>query len=505
MIRQPAAPAWPGTDWRAAAFAVVTAGASPALAQTIPYDPVVPGSTAEKVVPPLIEAIDRFYDANPLFPLITVQSPVTAIDQGDAVIVTFPGVIFDIVDLSGQDSLAMGDISFLAKPLDGGRVRFESRLPATIEARDDSGIVGTVSIGSSAIEGEWWPELLTFGKLEAELAILSVVDAQNGAELVGVDSLTISTLVDEAAPVGADITSLVALEGLAVTPPSEPSISLGAFRQRASMTAVDLDRLRAFYQEFDLTPGAMPTDDLMLGIVELYRDLAWDELNFSLSVEDFAVEQFGDPMGGFGQLDVAFGATAGDEAGAAGISLSLAEPRDLAAMDLPLKPGFVPGLIAAAVSVDELPWRRILDAFAQNLGQRVEGRFPPDVDPRMLLDWMAEAGTMITLEELVLETPTIGVTGDGAFSVDPMAVFSVAGQADFLLYGVDAAMALLDQPTTSEDIGLVGVLTMLKGMGTPALDDGPDSFSYELRVTPEGSILVNGLPMEALMGAGAPR
>ncbi len=162
------------------------------------------------------------------------------------------------------------------------------------------------------------------------------------------------------------------------------------------------------------------------------------------------------------------------------------------------------GLIA---SVERFPvrawWRSVLNGLVLAAAAGEQG---PDTDAigkamgAELLAAVNEAGTVLRLDRLDVETPSGRVRGEGEFQVDPATAIGVRGRLALTITGLDEMIAVATGAAQSGQVG-PGIqgnmmfLMLLKGMAKR--EPGPDGRPVdrlEIVVTPAGDILLNGLP-----------
>ena len=162
------------------------------------------------------------------------------------------------------------------------------------------------------------------------------------------------------------------------------------------------------------------------------------------------------------------------------------------------------GLIA---SVERFPvrawWRSVLNGLVLAAAAGERG---PDTDAigkamgAELLAAINEAGTVLRLDRLDVETPSGRVRAEGTFQVDPATAIGVRGRLELTITGLDEMIGAATGAAQSGQVG-PGVqgnmmfLMLLKGMAKR--EPGPDGRPVDrldMVVTPAGDILLNGLP-----------
>ena len=152
------------------------------------------------------------------------------------------------------------------------------------------------------------------------------------------------------------------------------------------------------------------------------------------------------------------------------------------------------GLIA---SVERFPvrvwWRSVLNGLMLSAAAGEQG---PDTEAIVeamgaeLLAAVNQAGTVLRLDRLDVETPSGRVRAEGAFHIDPATAIGVRGRLDLTIGGLDEMIA-----AAADVKGDMLFLILLKGMAKR--EPGPDGRPVdrlEIVVTPAGDVLLNGLP-----------
>ena len=162
------------------------------------------------------------------------------------------------------------------------------------------------------------------------------------------------------------------------------------------------------------------------------------------------------------------------------------------------------GLIA---SVERFPvrawWRSVLNGLVLSAAAGEQGADTEAIVEAMgaeLLAAVNEAGTVLRLDRLDVETPSGRVRAEGAFHLDPATAIGVRGRLDLTITGLDQMIAVATGAARSGQVapgvqGNMMFLMLLKGMAkrTPGPDGRPVD-RLEIVVTPAGDVLLNGLP-----------
>jgi hypothetical protein len=144
----------------------------------------------------------------------------------------------------------------------------------------------------------------------------------------------------------------------------------------------------------------------------------------------------------------------------------------------------VNGLVLAAAAGEQSPET---DAIGQAMGAE-------------LLAAVNEAGTVLRLDRLDVETPSGRLLAEGAFTVDPATAIGLRGRAELTITGLDEMIAAATGAAHSGQVapgvqGNMMFLMLLKGMAKREVGpDGRPVDRLEIAVTPAGDVLLNGQP-----------
>lgn len=114
-------------------------------------------------------------------------------------------------------------------------------------------------------------------------------------------------------------------------------------------------------------------------------------------------------------------------------------------------------------------------------------------------------GSSVAIEELSLVTASSALAGTGSFRANAAAAFSADGFLRAEIAGVPQLQALAQDMAVSPDPqvaengqGLLGILGLMmaysQGPEAPA-PSSPDALAFDLKLLPDGALLVNGLPV----------
>jgi hypothetical protein len=165
-----------------------------------------------------------------------------------------------------------------------------------------------------------------------------------------------------------------------------------------------------------------------------------------------------------------------------------------------------PENLSLIVSGERVParawWRSVLKVILLSAAAGAQGLDSDAINKALgaeLLAAINEAGTVLRLDRLDVETSISRLIAEGAFTVDPATAVGLRGGMELMISGLDemiAAAGVAAQNGGNPEVqGNVMMLYMLKGMARR--EPGPDGRPVdrlEIAVTPAGEVLLNGQP-----------
>jgi hypothetical protein len=166
-----------------------------------------------------------------------------------------------------------------------------------------------------------------------------------------------------------------------------------------------------------------------------------------------------------------------------------------------------PENLGLITSVERFPvralWRSILKGILLGVAAGEQGPDTNAIGEAMGAEIMAainDAGTVLRLDLLDVETPSGRLRAEGAFTVDPATAIGVRGGLDLTITGLDEMIAAATVAAQSGQVapgvqGNMMFLMLLKGMVKREMEpDGETVDRLEIVVTPAGDVLFNGMP-----------
>ncbi len=470
----------------------------------------------------LIAALNRGLTAYGTEPFLFTG--VETVTQGAAVRVKIADLALPLPDLGGR--LELGDLAFTladappaAPPGDRRYLVYEVTTASRAAIVDEAGDkIVLINYGLERLSGVWSTALRSFLDFDMAVDRFEVVVPEENLGFA-IDRVTAVNQVVTRGDGLIDMEGEARAAGLRVIDPAVGTLRIGEILVDYRAHGQDLAGLQALNEALEevgnraTPPGRKriaailerlePINILPQGFIERIKvtDLSYldaaqqprfqlDEMELDLAGGDLHLAL------GYGSLGLRMtGARtilpghAGDDP--AGNSLQALTPENL-------------GLIA---SVERFPvrawWRSVLNGLVLAAAAGEQG---PDTDAigeamgAELLAAVNEAGTVLRLDRLDVETPSGRVRAEGSFHVDPVTAIGVRGRLELTITGLDEMIAAAAGAAQSGQVnpgvqGNMMFLMLLKGMAER--EPGPDGRPVDrldIVVTPAGDILLNGLP-----------
>jgi len=358
------------------------------------------------------------------------------------------------------------------------------------------------------------------GKGASELALSGLNVRQQGTTVFGIDTLELTGGWDEDDRGRLNAPSNLVMTGLQVNDPeASPPVRVGQVVLDSMTEGYDLRVAREMAAQALETIAGTGMDglgndgdladvqDMMAKLEDLNATAAVAGGTVTLTIEDVAVGSPMNPLGGLAGLTFTFGMTPaepGVDVADANLSLSMTglDAGPMAALAAPLE--LIPTEAALALDGSDLP----LPALSRFVSTNSVN--PDASEDEMLADIsrLLEANRPVfDLRTLTMGAPAYGVNGNGQVAVSGLTPQQAEGTIRFTVNGMNGAMALLQERVKTDPSmqqPLMG-LVALRGMGRPG---APGTYLYDIELSPQAGVLVNGLPVAAMMeqqpGQGGP-
>jgi hypothetical protein len=454
---------------------------------------------------------------------------VETVAQGAAVRVTIADLTLPLPDLGGR--LELGDLAFTladappaATPPSsaGGDRRYlvsevtTASRAAIVDDADDK--IALVNYGLERLSGVWSTALRSFLDFDMAVDRFEVVVPE---EKLGF-AIERITAVNRTATRGGGLTDMegeVRAAGLRMINPAFGTLRIGEIVADYRTHGQNLAGLQILNRALDEVGNreAPPDRDRVAAILDRLEPIDILPQGFieRIKVTDISYLD-GDQQPRFHLDEMEIDLAGGDlhlALGYASLGLRMTGARTIlpgsaggGAGDDPLQ-ALTPENLGLIASVERFPirawWRSVLNGVVLAAAAGEQGADTDAIGEAMgaeLLAAVNEAGTVLRLDRLDVETPSSRVLGEGSFQVDPSTAIGVRGRLDLTITGLDEMIAAATGAAGSGHVapgvqGNMMFLMLLKGMAKR--EPGPDGRPVdrlEIVVTPAGEVLLNGLP-----------
>ena len=447
---------------------------------------------------------------------------ITATAEGEAVRVRITKLTMPIQDMPGL--LHLGDVAFTVTDAGPGRYRV-SKVKTSSKASFVNQEGREVGLGNYRLErfsGVWSSAMANFLDLDFVASGIEVLlpDANFALAL---KKMTMTARSSAAAGGRIDQTTSFLAGPLRALMPLYGTVEIDEIRSDSEFAGMDLAAYRSLAEEMakvrQAGKGKTPDRKQVAALIERMaeidifpervlermqlRGLSMIDQNeqpvFRLEEAevDSAARDLRTPLGA-GSLGLRYG----------GLAMQSAD-----GLGNPAFRRLVPHDAGFILSVERFPtqplWRILLSMLAL---QVASGDSPPDsqdLAPLMgsqILTAMQEAGTVFRLERFHLDAESGRISGEGAVTLGGATPIGATGRATFQIVGLDEMMAIAMSGSAGQPNAAGGAMffMMLKGMARREI--GPDGKTvdyFDIELTPDGQILVNGRPA-GLMPPTAP-
>jgi len=351
------------------------------------------------------------------------------------------------------------------------------------------------------------------GKGSSELAFSGLNIRQQGLTVFGIDTLDLTSGWDEDERGRLSAPSNLVVTGLQVNDPeASPPVRVGRVVLDSTTEGYDLNVAREMAAQaletiadtgvdgFENEGGAANVHDMMTKLENLNATAAMAGGTMTLTIENVAVGSPMNPLGGLAGLTFSFGMTPaepGVEVADANLSLSMTglDAGPMAALVAPVE--LIPTESAVALNGSNLPLPALL-RFASTNSMDPGASSSEDQMVADIVRLLEVNRPVFDLTTLTMGAPAYGVNGNGQVTVSGLEPQQTEGAISITIDGLNGVMALLQErvktdPSMQEPLmGLVG----LRGMGRPG---APGTYLYDIELSPQAGVLVNGMPIGALM------
>jgi hypothetical protein len=123
-----------------------------------------------------------------------------------------------------------------------------------------------------------------------------------------------------------------------------------------------------------------------------------------------------------------------------------------------------------------------------------------DLDPMAFLGIMMQSEVEVLLNDFLVEAPIGYVAAQGVIQPDPQAALQATADFNLQIAGLPDMIAFA-QSMGGDSAQAAGFASLLAAMGRDATDaEGVAIKEFDLDLTPEGQVLLNGNDLSAMLG-----
>jgi len=466
------------------------------------------------------------------------QEEPTAIQDGDTIVLHFPGVRLD----GGYEGEAwiIGDVTMHVVPQDeAGFYAVVVDVPEQIRFLDKYGeLVGNITFRTPRLSGVWWARIANFVTLDAGFDAFAFTVTDNlaiGGRLTTGPVMITQDYVEKplaqhlSVPMPANSwggsglwngVAYVSVAGLKLVAGAQVDrFNVECDRLSASMSATDfeLDALATLFDEYnrdlDMAGGSL-NSEAAEALAERVAGMGWGAGQAQIELDGFRTWALLKPTFTAEHMALRFRYDSMKALGSVGLSLDFASTEtpwhEIVDFDLP--PELVPHTASLDIGVVGLPLRHLIGIMAADLLALldVEGMEDPDDSENMMdedsivgsqmMDVFESYTPEVHLETLSLVSDALRIAGAGGMTLTPVS----HGLFRLEIQGLDRAMELIGQraETDPEMQGLQAVLLMLRGLGKPVVGDDGESivYTYKIEIDSLEDVKINDTSLSTIMG-----
>lgn len=373
-------------------------------------------------------------------------------------------------------------------------------LPKEILIHDLSGsVLSRVRAKRHQFEGIWNENFSQFETIDWESGGWRAADAA-GAQVFAMSSGRLTVTLEQTSPTHGDSAGELELSDISITAGRAGVLQIDRIAVSGEARNTDLIAYGKLLTDFAADPARDLSDpetfDALNVLIFSNIGLIGD-LDYLIRIEGLfgRFGGFGANVGRFSVDSIEFGfglEGLGDPTGT--IRLRYGHRGiDLPIDDVP--PGVVPHSVALRLSFLDLPLR----AMIQVLGDYVDLTLEEEPDPAAgaalsgsILGLLMGSQSLLAIDELSLESDVLALDGRGTVRSDPTGRGPVTGKGRITIHGLERLQRELLSEISSETLGLVAIVGIFMALGEEIEDERGRAFVYNLEVSPEGKLLING-------------
>lgn len=467
---------------------------------------------------------------------LKLSGPVEVAPKGSYYEVKIPGVAMT----NATATMDIGTVMINATPEDDGDYRASIAVPNQMVMKDTNGGERMViNLGSQKFSGIFNPALGMFSQADGayENVVANINPKTEGDKKTDPVTITLGSIASKIAMEkdgdawSGPQTTTVRNSSIEFGDNKASKLSIGELIAAVSYNKIDLaagKKLRDQLRQSLQNSGDMPTQDLQSLVDSSMGNMAvmpesgtsnFTMTNLALDVPAAASTPGAQPIS-LRLASVTNNSTLDGMKTDAGTltAKTLINGLSLTGHDGPLV-GLIPSEAAFNVTATKVPFKSGAANISSAINNAIEAQAGPDgksavaeAQAKMFMqqaiaslpELMAKAGTTITVNDTYTTATDLSSTLNGALTAVSGAPYIFAGKTTLVLKGMDELIAKLQEMSrTSNNPRAAGYAQMLIFMQLSGqlskTPDGKSQRTYELELTPDGKVMLNGADMKAMM------
>jgi hypothetical protein len=417
--------------------------------------------------------------------------------------VTLPEMNY--IDADGKQT-HIGLVAINATPTkDPDDWKMSVAIPTPILRKDEAGnIINKINIGSQNMVGLWQGELNNFSKLSSSYKDIVIQDGKqnNAATIKDIE------LVMDLKETGKNLWSgptRFDIKGLSLSSEDKGNfINIDKATIAVAIDNFDSSKTQEFRQNIlsaAESPEAELPSDFWTGMMAAYGD----SMKMQGSLENISFTKPGQTDKGSKKINlekVGFNYTmSGMNEDTLDQSLGLIFKGDKSAQK---ENSIFPTVVETNISIKNLPFAEILDIGKSALPQKGANQNAPQMaalQAMMTLPQMlADAGTVFSIKDTQYGNSEYNVEIDGLLKANKSSMLGTTGDIDIVIEGMDNIISALEAQKTGGNTAKIDQsIQMVQALRLVSEQKG-DKNIYDIEITEEAKVLINGKDASALMG-----
>ncbi len=398
----------------------------------------------------------------------------------------------------GEGSLELGSITAHVIPRDADLYEVKDiRLPETITVtKPDGASDGSISFPSQQASGTWSASMKSWLDFQMAYQGIKVADGA-GTEIATVAEVA-GTLASTAKSPGRwDQRGDYHMTDMRIATP-EGGITIGGVTVQGDFRDLDFVKYNALAEAFaTLNPDTQAlTPEMTQALADITGIMSASMITYKAR-DIQASDSAGAPLFTLPAATIDLRAEGLDQP-LARLAFAFTHTGLSLAADDPLTRDFVPGDAAVAVAFEKVPvrdlWMKGMETFA------MMESMPPDQQEMagmmfigVLQQALTEAGTQLKLDKWRLVAAAAGLDLDGVIETSPQSMMGAVGRVQLDITGLDRIIETARTMAPPEEQEMLATLEIFRGFSNrETAADGKVVDRYDVNLTPEGQLLING-------------